>query len=73
MRPNEAGLLNWMPHYRPNSHYRIWGERDGDNYLLGVAYDWVYSTYKTIFNSDREGFTRYIVQEVNSAGQYTPL
>jgi mannosyl-glycoprotein endo-beta-N-acetylglucosaminidase len=73
MQPDEAGVLNWSQAYRPGSHYRIWGERDGEKYLLGVAYNYVYSTYKTIFNTDRGGFTRYIVQEVNSAGQYTPL
>src|SRR5262249_20931282 len=75
LQPDPAGMFDWSKEYRSGSHYRIWGEYDEnkEKYLLGVAYNSVYSTYKNVFNTNEKNFTRYIVQEVNSAGIATPL
>ena len=67
-----GGTLNWSDKYREESHYRIWGNCEGlKKHLLGVAYNSVYSTYQTIFNTrfPYTDFSQYTVQEVNSAGQ----
>jgi hypothetical protein len=68
-------VLDWSKDYRPTSHYRVFGINANGTFLIGVAYNSTYRVaYKgkacpNTFNAEQQGFTKYIVQEVNEAGQ----
>lgn len=68
-----ADLLNWSDGYDSSSHYRVYGVLGGVAYLIGIVYNSVYAAIKNVFNSDITGYTEYVVQEVNAAGEFTPL
>jgi Glycosyl hydrolase family 85 len=68
-----ADLLDWSNSFQPSSHYRIYGLLNQTYYLIGIVYNSEYITVRNVFNSDKKGFTCYVVQEVNAAGDSTPI
>jgi endo-beta-N-acetylglucosaminidase D len=70
---SSADVLDWSDSFEPSSHYRVYGVLNKEKYLIGIVYNSVYVTVSNVFNSDKKGFTSYIVQEVNAAGDFTPV
>ena len=68
-----ATVLSWADVYNNESAYRVYGVLNGENYLLGIVRNYVYSTQGNIFNTSQSNFTSYIVEEVNKFGESTPL
>lgn len=66
--------LSWKEEWKRDSRYRVYGLLEDDQpYLLGIVYNDVYSPGGNIFNATQDGFTEYIVQEVNKFGDASPL
>jgi endo-beta-N-acetylglucosaminidase D len=68
-----ATVLSWKDVYNNESAYRVYGVLNGQNYLVGIVRNYVYSTQGNILNTNQSNFTSYIVQEVNKFGESTPL
>ena len=68
-----ATVLSWADNYNNESAYRVYGVLDGQNYLLGIVRNYVYSTLGNILNTSQSNFASYVVQEVNKFGESTPL
>jgi hypothetical protein len=68
-----ALMLNWASDYNPSSTYRIYGKLGGQYYLVGVTRGSSYATQGIIMNRTVNGYTSYLVQEVNASGASSPL
>jgi endo-beta-N-acetylglucosaminidase D len=68
-----ALMLNWASDYNPSSTYRIYGKLGGKYYLVGVTRGSSYATQGIIMNRTVNGYTSYLVQEVNASGASSPL
>jgi hypothetical protein len=65
--------LNWASNYNPSSTYRIYGVIGGKYYLAGVTRGSNYATQGIILNRTVNGYTSYLIQEVDASGASSPL